>query len=561
MALLTSWYPPNSRIVARIQHTCLYEYATNVVSHLKSHEKLINLQSDLIGFLVDAYDKSNSTFVIDTNKLYFGLEDIYYITGLPIMGNAICPKNEDFDDVILSLLGVERSEVGADQNSAEGSVVSVYIWLAKLRNKFYEFPDEADIEVVDRYARAYLLYIIGTIVFPAVHRSQVPIMYLELIANFDEINSYAWGAGMLAHIHQALMLINNQKVLSAPALPLCIFAMVRLPSIAKYYNLLSVDDFPNDFPLVNGWVPIMSNKKDTMNSIQLSNLTKIEKFPYSRVKVNVPSEKLPNELIMVASMPIICGSRIWYYRSEFAEHQISSLPIYCSENLDMIGSQRNKKCKLMRGARNRTNWVVEYEKEVAQWERVQEIVRGIEPTKIEKFPYSRVKVNVPSEKLPNELIMVASMPIICGSRIWYYRSEFAEHQISSLPICSENLDMIGSQRNKKCKLMRGARNRTNWVVEYEKEVAQWERVQEIVRGIEPGAEQNDPNLAIIEPSHHEASAVYRLVRNDQPTTSSQSDDLANSISSPSSSIDPRSNTRPVQSRAFGLLHQLFGKFY
>ena len=66
-----------------------------------------------------------------------------------------------------------------------------YRWLAQT---FSHLPEGADEVTVERYAKAYLLYLIGVVLFADKTSSQVHLLYLTLLdAPWECIREYNWG--------------------------------------------------------------------------------------------------------------------------------------------------------------------------------------------------------------------------------------------------------------------------------------------------------------------------------------------------------------------------------
>nr|DAD32582.1 TPA_asm: hypothetical protein HUJ06_011433 [Nelumbo nucifera] len=137
---------------------------------------------------------------------------------------------------------------------------------------------------------------------------------------------------MLAHLHEALHKAKGKgkKNISGSCLVLQIFALVRIPALATYFSLLSVQNFPKSFPLVRGWTETIARKsKDTMNRMHLpaaiysnDNQVVISWRPYADIE-DVPIEMAGQLKLCLARVHLICMNRIWLYDSHLCEHQLS----------------------------------------------------------------------------------------------------------------------------------------------------------------------------------------------------------------------------------------------
>lgn len=54
------------------------------------------------------------------------------------------------------------------------------------------------------YTKAYVLYVCGAVLFPTSNRNTVHPKYLMLLDRVEDIQTYAWGAGVLAYLYRAL---------------------------------------------------------------------------------------------------------------------------------------------------------------------------------------------------------------------------------------------------------------------------------------------------------------------------------------------------------------------
>jgi hypothetical protein len=134
-----------------------------------------------------------------------------YITRLPIVGKAVIAPHLNVIDECTSLLGINpRDTNSVDLNLNELNIID-------------GIPAEWGDDVIDRYApRAYMLDILGCIVLPTVPKLKVPVMYFSLLREISDVDTFAWGATMLAHVHSALIKAKNGETrnFSAAALVL-----------------------------------------------------------------------------------------------------------------------------------------------------------------------------------------------------------------------------------------------------------------------------------------------------------------------------------------------------
>ncbi|KAK1395789.1 hypothetical protein POM88_005652 [Heracleum sosnowskyi] len=120
----------------------------------------------------------NGTFKCNGELLYLGLEDVFYITGLPVDGSPIVCGEFNQEKILEDMLG-------ADDPKRKGAYVSKE-WLRKRFEKVREedIQDENTRTIwLQRYARAYLLFLMGTILFPEKHKHTVFIGYMLFLTD------------------------------------------------------------------------------------------------------------------------------------------------------------------------------------------------------------------------------------------------------------------------------------------------------------------------------------------------------------------------------------------
>lgn len=143
------------------------------------------------------YDPENQIFTIGGNRVIFSLQDAVFITGLPVDAEPVTGIDDQHAEVCRELLGkYEELKVSSKDRNVK---------LSLLRDKFAVLPDGyLEQDDLMPYVRAYVLYIIGSVILPDTTGVYVPIMYLQLLRNKEDFNRYAWGAALLCHLHISL---------------------------------------------------------------------------------------------------------------------------------------------------------------------------------------------------------------------------------------------------------------------------------------------------------------------------------------------------------------------
>ncbi|RWR88534.1 serine/threonine-protein phosphatase 7 long form isoform X1 [Cinnamomum micranthum f. kanehirae] len=72
--------------------------------------------------------------------------------------------------------------------------------------------DDDGEEMVDCAVRAYLLYLLGCMLFTDKNNTRVPIIFLIHLVDLDNVRSYAWGTAALAYLYRQLGLATRHEV-------------------------------------------------------------------------------------------------------------------------------------------------------------------------------------------------------------------------------------------------------------------------------------------------------------------------------------------------------------
>ncbi|XP_057780265.1 protein MAIN-LIKE 2-like [Salvia miltiorrhiza] len=211
----------DSRVEEKVKDTCLYKYVSNL--------RNIWLPSRHMKDQINSYDATDKSFSINGKKIYLGLEDVFFITGLPIKGRPVTVDESLLKDEFEEYFGLPTSK---------GTTFSV-----PLLKEFESLPEIASDDRITKSTRAYLLYILGCVIFPSSWRKfELPYAFLHFVKNVEDVDKYAWGAAVLANTHNALKR-KTQSLLGANGLLLSIFMMVHIPSIVMCFPN------PNSWPL------------------------------------------------------------------------------------------------------------------------------------------------------------------------------------------------------------------------------------------------------------------------------------------------------------------------
>ncbi|KAL2941118.1 Serine/threonine-protein phosphatase 7 long form-like protein [Bienertia sinuspersici] len=141
------------------------------------------LDRSLITALVERWRRETHIFHLPVGEATITLQDVAILLGLrvhgePVTGNA----SQLWDHLVEELLGVapdDDLEIG--KLVLRGSTLK----LSWLRQHFIHLPADADDETVQRFSRAYILMLMGAVLFPNKIGDIVSLLYLPLLRDLE----------------------------------------------------------------------------------------------------------------------------------------------------------------------------------------------------------------------------------------------------------------------------------------------------------------------------------------------------------------------------------------
>lgn len=159
----------------------------------------------LITALIERWRPETNTFHFPFGELTITLEDVYMILGLPVYGRPVTHTelNNPKPYWMKKWKDLRLTKEKDRERLYDNGVI-----LHRLRDRYKKIPKTKRPEYKEQdaivYTRAYLLYIIGGVLFPTGKRDVVHPRYLQLIQDTDQIVGYAWGAAVLGYLFRGL---------------------------------------------------------------------------------------------------------------------------------------------------------------------------------------------------------------------------------------------------------------------------------------------------------------------------------------------------------------------
>ncbi|KAJ8763014.1 hypothetical protein K2173_023219 [Erythroxylum novogranatense] len=262
----------------------------------------ISLDNPLISALVERWRKETNTFHLTVGEMTITLKDVALLLGLPIDG--------------LPVLGITYTSCKSVCERYLGRVPEAgyksggMVKLSWLKEYFSQCPEDAPLEEVEHYTRAYLLYLVGSTIFSTTTGNKVPVMYLPLFEDFEKAGKYAWGAAALAFLYRSLgkASLKSQSTISGCLTLLQCWSYFHLNiGRPKFYQ----EPLHDCFPFVLRWKGKQSAstvKRDLIfyrKALDLLEPYDVEWLPYQNLNGTLLPESVRNSLILGRSQTML----------------------------------------------------------------------------------------------------------------------------------------------------------------------------------------------------------------------------------------------------------------
>ncbi|WCJ31691.1 hypothetical protein M5689_013162 [Euphorbia peplus] len=173
-------------------------------------------------------------------------------------------EDDDVVDVVMQHLCVDKEKA---ESLLMGKTGKKYAEISPkyLKMAFETVPTNLpNVVALEPYVKAYLLYLIGLVLFPN-KSNTISILYLPLLQK-EKINKYAWGAAVAAYLKfsmaRACIKLKDRQNAGLDGFSYAILAF----ALERFSTFRGLFDRPSKFPLFLGWMHTTSAKfKDTQN--------------------------------------------------------------------------------------------------------------------------------------------------------------------------------------------------------------------------------------------------------------------------------------------------------
>ncbi|PON48172.1 Aminotransferase-like mobile domain containing protein [Parasponia andersonii] len=258
-----------------------------------------SLDNSLISALVERWRRETNTFHLPIGEMTITLEDVGLILGLAIDGKPVIGASSGTPSSVCEGL------LGKAPEDLNGGMLK----LTWLKESFSRCPEDASTETIERYTRAYLLYLVGSTIFSTTTGNKVSIMYLPLFEDFDEAGKFAWGAAAIAFLYRTLgnASLKSQGTISGSLTLVQCWSYFRLNLGRPKIN----EDTSGRFPFALRWKGRQSGSRSTSNIVAyrkaLDNLTPsdVQWLPYQDLDFSVVPEHIKDNLDLRRSKTVL----------------------------------------------------------------------------------------------------------------------------------------------------------------------------------------------------------------------------------------------------------------
>ncbi|QHO20595.1 uncharacterized protein DS421_11g339310 [Arachis hypogaea] len=210
----------DDRYVLYLQMAGLYHLA-------RLNDRWFRLDEALVSAFVERWRPETHTFHMPFGECTITLQDVAYQLGLPVDGRYVSGCLSEFHVYIdggrpawvwfEELLGVVPPPSQVQKYAVNCS------WF---QETFGECPEGADEDTVRRYARAYIMMLLGTQLFANKSGNRVHIRWLPFVARLEEVGTYSWGSAALAWLYRCMCRVANRNVIKLAG-PLQLLQLLR----------------------------------------------------------------------------------------------------------------------------------------------------------------------------------------------------------------------------------------------------------------------------------------------------------------------------------------------
>ncbi|KAL9668258.1 hypothetical protein QQ045_002637 [Rhodiola kirilowii] len=153
----------------------------------------VRVDPSLLTAAIERWRPETHTFHFNEGEATITLQDVSLLTRLPVEGMPVTSRSQiNFEEVCQRLLGADP------ERDSKSPAIAKRSWF---KDHLKVIPADVDEETLKKYARAYLLNLIGTTLFSDKSGNMIPLCFLPLLEDLDRIRDYSWGSAILACLY------------------------------------------------------------------------------------------------------------------------------------------------------------------------------------------------------------------------------------------------------------------------------------------------------------------------------------------------------------------------
>nr|AAV59303.1 unknown protein [Oryza sativa Japonica Group] len=152
--------------------------------------------------LVDRWRPETHSFHLPSGEMTITLQDVAMILALPLRGHAVTGRTETpgWHAQVQQLFGIPLNiEQGQGGKKKQNGIP-----LSWLSQNFSHLDDDAEPWRVECYARAYILHLLGGVLFPDAGGDIASAIWIPLVTNLGDLGRFSWGSAVLAWTYRQL---------------------------------------------------------------------------------------------------------------------------------------------------------------------------------------------------------------------------------------------------------------------------------------------------------------------------------------------------------------------
>ncbi|RYQ94830.1 hypothetical protein Ahy_B08g089778 [Arachis hypogaea] len=137
--------------------------------------------------LVERWRPETHAFHLPVSKVTITLDDVLHIFGLPINRDLVTDKSDNSHSFLVENCMAILDRQPRPHDHTLGKVNLAWVWQCR------DTEPLNTQESIERYVRAHIFYLLGTVVFPDKSTNSVNSKFLPLLRHFYHIPNYSWG--------------------------------------------------------------------------------------------------------------------------------------------------------------------------------------------------------------------------------------------------------------------------------------------------------------------------------------------------------------------------------